>query len=117
MNPIAIFVLGLLVGWLIEWIIDYFFWRRNCQSLRAENIELRRRLAEGHKDDLEAIDGIGPVIAGQLNEASIFTFEQLGALDADRLREIVGDLVQRLADEDDILAQARELAKKKNKKS
>ena len=117
MSPIAIFVLGLLIGWLIEWIIDYFFWRRNCQGLREENLELRRRLAEYEKDDLEIIDGIGPVIAGQLNKAGIYTFAQLGALDADRLREIVGDLVQRLADEDDLIAQARELAGKKKKKS
>jgi predicted flap endonuclease-1-like 5' DNA nuclease len=65
------------------------------------------------KDDLIVIDGIGPVIAGKLGQAGIHTFEQLGQLTPDQLRSIVGDSISRLADEDDIIAQANQLAAQK----
>lgn len=64
-------------------------------------------------DDLEIIKGIGPVIARKLNDAGITTFAALGALTPTRLREIVGDAIQRLADEDSIIQQANELARRK----
>lgn len=64
-------------------------------------------------DDLIVIKGIGPVIARKLNEAGIYTFSALGALTPERLREIVGDAIQRLADEDSIIQQANELARRK----
>jgi len=65
-------------------------------------------------DDLAEIVGIGPVISKLLNEAGIFTFAELGALSAAELREIVGERIQRLANEEDILAQARALAEKQS---
>lgn len=65
-------------------------------------------------DDLVVIVGIGPVISRLLNNAGIFTFAELGALSAAELREIVGERIQRLANEEDILTQARELAEKQN---
>jgi predicted flap endonuclease-1-like 5' DNA nuclease len=61
-------------------------------------------------DDLIVIKGIGPVISRKLNDAGIFTFRELAATTPERLREIVGDAIQRLANEDDILNQAKELA-------
>jgi predicted flap endonuclease-1-like 5' DNA nuclease len=61
-------------------------------------------------DDLTAIVGIGPVIAQTLNAAGIFSFKELAQLNAEQLVAIVGDRIQRLADEEDILAQARQLA-------
>lgn len=64
-------------------------------------------------DDLEVINGIGPVIARKLNEVGITTFEQLGIQDADFLRNNLGDLIQRLADEESLLEQARALARQK----
>jgi predicted flap endonuclease-1-like 5' DNA nuclease len=76
------------------------------------------RLASGmiHKaDDLEVIVGIGPVIARMLNQAGIFTFAELAALSVEDLREIVGKQIQRLADESEILSQARQLAEKQNR--
>jgi hypothetical protein len=39
------FLGGLILGWLIEWIVDWQFWRKSVASLRAENAELRRQLA------------------------------------------------------------------------
>ncbi len=61
-------------------------------------------------DDLQVIKGIGPVIAKKLNDAGICTFRELAAITPQRLREIVGDVIQRLANEEDILVQAQRLA-------
>ena len=40
MGLIALFVLGLLVGWLAEWIIDWFYWRGRIQAAAEKNAEL-----------------------------------------------------------------------------
>lgn len=65
---------------------------------------------ERTRDNLEIINGIGPVIARLLNNAGIYTFGDLAALSQAELREIVGTRIQQLADEEDILEQARQLA-------
>lgn len=66
-------------------------------------------------DDLEVIGGIDPVIARMLNAAGIFTFAELSDLTVRDLREIVGERIQRIADEQQILSQARQLAEKQNR--
>ena len=125
MNNIFTFILGVLVGWLIEWLIDFFYWRRR----RAERVEAfsqsqltsvgRSNPAEVTStavhapDDLKAIKGIGVVIEGKLNEAGIHTFEQLGNLTVDELRQILGKVIERLADENSLIEQAREFARRK----
>lgn len=65
-------------------------------------------------DDLIIINGIGPVIARKLNQAGIYTFDQLAELTPLRLRELVGDVISRLANEEDIIEQARVLAARKH---
>ena len=142
MNTAAIFVLGLLIGWLVEWIIDWIYWRRRLKTIETEHAGcktraetdarekamLEERIAEleqaaleantrtaGLKlqaDNLEEIKGIGPVIAGMLKKAGITTFAALGALNADELRGLLGNTIQRLSDEEQILARARALAEK-----
>ncbi len=102
------FVVGLLIGWLIEWLIDWFYWRRQCRQMEAA----LHVAVEGSDTDLQRIKGIGPVIAQKLNEAGIFTFAQLGNLTVAELEAIVGEDIKRLADEEAILRQARELAAK-----
>jgi predicted flap endonuclease-1-like 5' DNA nuclease len=128
MNPVFTFVLGLLIGWLIEWVIDYFYWRRRYQERenarqpeppvahrsRSTASEVETAQAAAHvRDDLQKIKGIGPVIERKLNEAGIETFEQLGRLTASQLRRILGDAIERLADEESLLQQARDLARRK----
>jgi predicted flap endonuclease-1-like 5' DNA nuclease len=66
-------------------------------------------------DDLIVIKGIGPMISRKLNNAGIYTFQELAALTPDRLRQICGDLLQRLANEDDILNQAKKMAAEKDR--
>lgn len=43
------------------------------------------------KDDLEIIEGIGPVIAKALNKAGIVTFAQLASTDASKISEILSE--------------------------
>jgi large subunit ribosomal protein L21 len=124
MNPVFMFILGLLVGWLIEWLIDWFYWRRRYAELASRHAEPPVRAAAvaplpvaapavEHKiarDDLQVIKGIGPVIERKLNEAGIYTFEQLGNLTPADLRRILGNAIERLSDEESLLQQARDLA-------
>lgn len=127
MNPVFTFVLGLLIGWLIEWLIDYFYWRRRYSEKEpvavAEHASVRRASstpdvksqtsAKIVPDDLKVIKGIGTVIERKLNEAGVYTFEQLGNLTPASLRRILGSTVERLADEESLLRQARDLARRK----
>ena len=127
MNPVFIFILGLLVGWLIEWIIDWFYWRRRyaekdtgsyeppvrATAVPARAVEEPRPVVKPARDNLQVIKGIGPVIERNLNEAGITTFEQLGNLTPADLRRILGDVIERLSDEEALLQQARDLAHRK----
>jgi len=109
-NPWFIFVVGLLIGWLIEWLIDWWYWRRKCREMEAK---FQYAKPKSTVDDLQDIRGIGPVISRKLNDAGIFTFAQLAELTIAQLEEIVGEEIRRLADEADILRQARERAARK----
>lgn len=132
-------VLGILIGWLIEWIIDWLYWRRKraavttetietgtevtravepanvVENLMEENARLKSRLEEfiNVPDDLKLIKGIGPVIDRKLRAAGIDSFEKLAELTQIDLESILGDVIQRLSDEKELLAQAREFADRK----
>ncbi len=133
------FVLGVLVGWVVEWVIDWIYWRRKreqaapslqttraaalpqadrmaeIEALQAENARLRSELDRlSHApDDLKVIKGIGPEIERRLHEAGVMSFAQLAALTPADLENILGSMIKRLANEQDLLDQARELAHQK----
>ena len=134
MNIIAIFVLGVLIGWIVEWILDWFYWRGRVQRSADENAELKERIISLEKalsskpdtsittpltnrkgqDNLQAINGIGPVFAKRLNEAGIHTFEQLSELTSEYMERILGPLFKRFfSEENTIIEQAKEFAKQK----
>jgi predicted flap endonuclease-1-like 5' DNA nuclease len=69
--------------------------------------------SEGDRDDLKIIKGIGPAIERKLNNAGIYTFAALSALRKTDLENILGSQVKRLQDENDLIAQAKRLAKRK----
>lgn len=145
MGVIAWIVLGLLIGWLVEWVIDWFYWRGRMHPVLEENSrltkdneDLKERLAtietkvsrksqlaktrpsgeRAHKDNLQTIKGIGPVISKRLNEAGIYTFEELSQLTPDELQEVMGPLAKRFfPKQESILTQAKEFAKQKEQKS
>jgi predicted flap endonuclease-1-like 5' DNA nuclease len=140
MNVIAMFVLGLLVGWLAEWVIDWYYWRRRIYSLASENTNLKERISslesletEGDqsfqpdkgialtdkagRDNLAAIKGIGPVFAKRLHQAGIHSFEHLSQLPREQLGEILGNRFKRLfSNQEIILAQAKDFAQQKAQK-
>jgi predicted flap endonuclease-1-like 5' DNA nuclease len=190
-------VVGIIIGWLGEWVVDWLYWRRNipefyanesrlssqvemlhrdqqrvhaeaeqvraqlaqtqsrssqvaldlsagqqqieqlrserdaaqaaaAQALgdvdktRAENQELQQRLAaalatieaeaKARRDDLEQIDGIGPVFEQKLFAAGIETYSQLAGTSVDRLREIVAPAAWQNVDFEGWRQQAREFA-------
>ena len=132
MNIIAMFVLGLFLGWLAEWALDWYYWRGHIRRIARENTGLREQLASleavknpprlsaknqplVNKDgshNFQAIRGVGPVFAKRLKEAGVVTFEQLSRLRPNQLEEILGTLYKRFfAKHETILAQAREFAR------
>ena len=134
MNIAATFILGLLIGWLAEWAIDWSYWRGRIRSIASENTSLRERITslEARKnprfvsaknipitdtqgrDNFQAIKGIGPVFAKRLKEAGIVTFEQLSQLKTKQLEQILGSLYKRFfSKQETILAQAKEFARQK----
>ncbi|HKI53175.1 MAG TPA: hypothetical protein VJ987_03550 [Anaerolineales bacterium] len=136
MNIIAFFVLGLLIGWIIEWILDWFYWRGRIAKASSENAELQKRIISLEEslnrkpdtsittpltnrrgqDNLQAINGIGPVFAKRLNEAGVHTFEQLSQLGSKDMEKILGTLFKRFfSEENTIIEQAKEFAKQKVK--
>lgn len=138
MNVVAMFVLGLLLGWLAEWAIDWYYWRGRITRVAAENTDLRKEIAalqvrknparlsaknipltdaQGN-DNFQAIKGVGPVFAKRLKDAGILTFEQLSRLKSGQLEEILGTLYKRFfSKQETILAQAKEFAKQVGQKN
>lgn len=97
-------LIGLVIGWLVEWVIDYLYWRRKYANLQKEC-----------RDDLILINGIGPQIEQRLNTAGIYSFKQLADLKPEQLRKLIGR-AQNLADEEDIIEQARRFVKQQKPK-
>jgi predicted flap endonuclease-1-like 5' DNA nuclease len=112
------FCWGVFVGWLVEWVIDWLFWRKNTSSALASNTGTGMTgaaLASGmartaepmvaasalaavpahgglhayEQSDLEAIEGIGPKIAELLRNNGITTFTQLSQAPMDHLVKIL----------------------------
>jgi len=107
-------VIGLVIGLLINWVLEPLF-KRRAHSAAQVNAELQPRsealesasAGEGwragqastpgkitkviirDRDDLERIDGIGPVFASRLNEGGIFTYKQLTSTPAARIQQLV----------------------------
>jgi predicted flap endonuclease-1-like 5' DNA nuclease len=58
------FIFGALVGWIVEWLLDIFCWRRRCRRLQSENDTLRSQLdgkdrrihvLEQHEEELDTL--------------------------------------------------------------
>ena len=134
MNVLAMFVLGLLLGWLAEWAIDWFYWRGRIGRIASENTNLKERITsleaeknqrfvspkgvpltdKNGKDNFQAIKGVGPVFSKRLKGAGIDTFEQLSKLTSKELEEILGSLYKRFFSKQvKILAQAKEFGKRR----
>ena len=125
MNPVFAFVLGLLGAWLTDWLIDYVYWRRRyaekeepyarqtTSGLASVSDGEARPAVQTGRDDLKIIKGIGTILERKLNDAGIYTFEQLGNLTPADLRRILDDTIEILTDEESLLQQARDFARQK----
>lgn len=145
MSTATAFVIGLIAGWAIEWLIDFLFWRRGGKQSESDLEALRAQLSQAESqvdeasaklaateesviklkndrtdlenrvlqlqaeleaalnrepeviikevfrasDRLEKIKGIGSVFASRLNQAGIFTFEQIAEADPVWLEKVV----------------------------
>jgi predicted flap endonuclease-1-like 5' DNA nuclease len=138
MNIVAMFVLGLFLGWLAEWALDWYYWRGRLHRAANENAILQQRIrsleakknpiplsakkipivdADGN-DNFQAIKGIGPVYAKRLKEAGVLTFEQLSRMTSKQLEDVLGTLYKRFfSKEEQILAQAKEFARQRAQKN
>ena len=79
-------------------------------SYRVDQLEASvesSEVAVDRPDELEAINGIGPATARRLNDAGVFTYQQLGKLSPDYLQEISAT---NRWDPNDWIEQARVLA-------
>jgi predicted flap endonuclease-1-like 5' DNA nuclease len=111
------FLVGALVGWVVEWLIDFFYWRRKWVSDAGAEAQLRNELAAAQEelealraqlsaqeqristlgqavaapavDDLTMIEGVGPKTVELLNQHDIYTFAQLAEADVGDLRAIL----------------------------
>jgi large subunit ribosomal protein L21 len=127
----------LLYGWFIKVAYDRIYRGNEMEDIRNENESLKEYIRNletqlqakslesksatraatqqapvsigVRKDDLKIIRGIGPAIEKRLNNAGIYTFDALAQLSVQELENILGN-ARRLAQEDDLIAQARELA-------
>ena len=132
MNVTAMFVLGLLIGWMAEWALDWYYWRGRMSRVADENTGLKERIAAlearknpvrlsaknipitdaDGKDNFQAIKGVGPVFAKRLKDAGVVTFDQLSRMKPGQLEEILGSLYKRFfSKQETILAQAKEFAR------
>ena len=140
MKAFKVFIFGLLYGWFVKFTFDRIYRGNEMEDIRNENASLKEyiRTLESRlqpkslesksvtrtavqpepvqtareKDDLKVIKGIGPAIEKKLNNAGIYTFEALARLRVDELESILGN-ARRLAQEDNLIAQAKELARQK----
>ena len=101
----GIFILGILAGWVIEWIFVLLFVpspekklesalqasRKENAQLQKQNNELQTALntakAPAEDDDLTKLSGIGPKLAEAMNAAGINHYAQLAELSVETLGE------------------------------
>ena len=85
------------------------------KAAKAAETDARGRLSgpQGTKDDLKLIKGVGKVLEGKLNDAGIYHFWQVAALDPAQVEELENDMsFPGRVTRDDWIAQAKELSKK-----
>lgn len=115
-----LFLSGVIVGWLVEFALDLFFWRprRVCSEaeqelqdavalLEREVLRLRRQREapetgeegeeeeESRRDDLKKIWGIGPKVETLLWLHGITTFAKLSATTGQALDQILENAGER----------------------
>lgn len=79
--------LGFLVWWLLRWFFLPSYKRTSAVEIeapRSDGVPLPIQ-----RDDFTTLKGVGPKTAAGLYQAAIYTFEQLGLMDPDKLEQIL----------------------------
>ena len=124
---------GAIIGFVVEWVFDWRYWRRDVTVVSDEEGRLRRELEVARleigrlqtqltiqapdtaiADRLQDINGIGQVYAKRLNEAGIRTFADLAAATPQKLTEILKPQEWQTLDFDAWIRQARSFTQKLN---
>jgi len=63
-----------------------------------------------HRDDLKLIKGVGPAIEKKLNDAGIYTFDQMSRLTSNEMQAVLGTSNRNLQNVDNLLSQAKKFA-------
>ena len=86
MSVITALLLGLVAGWLLEWAIDWFFWRRKNRQLAGELDLTRSRLSEIETgtSKLESRFATLETAAGQFEVERANFQARISGLEADR---------------------------------
>lgn len=79
------------IGVMVFWFLRWFFFPRNERNAAVEIVTPR---SEGirlpiKEDDFRKLKGIGPKTAAVLYKAKLFTYEQLGLIEPEKLAEIL----------------------------
>jgi predicted flap endonuclease-1-like 5' DNA nuclease len=111
MNVWAALVLGILIGWLVEWAIDAFYWRKRGE--KTVTVPMIVEVPAENEDLLQDIYGIGPVLADRFRKAGVTTFAQLAELNEEEIRTIARVKQWKYFDARSWLSQARDFAKRR----
>jgi predicted flap endonuclease-1-like 5' DNA nuclease len=81
--------------------------------LPVEDVEPVAAMESGapHRDDLKMIKGVGPKMEKKLNDAGIYTFDQMSRLTTTKLQTILGISKKVVQNSDNMLSQAKKFAK------
>ncbi len=138
MKALKVFILGLLYGWLVKFLLDRIYQDHRGVRVTRENVLLRERVRSleaqlqsqslesqpgvqtavqtrpiqrgKKKDDLKLLKGIGPATEKKLNDAGIYTFADLAQLTKEKLRDILGSSKRAIQSAGNLISEAKELA-------
>jgi len=63
-----------------------------------------------HRDDLKLIKGVGPILEKKLNEAGVYTFDQMSRLNTAELQSILGVARRNDQNTENLISQAKKYA-------
>ena len=140
MNVYLATILGLLIGFIVGWLIQRNRMREvgeNQQNIqnkleatrteikllrtkveaeikasqsKVEESDRKAQIVYKKADHLEDVNGIGPVFAQRLNNAGIYTFDDLAGQTPERVREIISPKNWQAVDPEGWISQAQHLS-------
>lgn len=106
-------VIGMIIGLLINWVVEPIL-KRTVTPVKPQppptpvsNPVIKVIIRD--QDDLEQINGIGPVFSKRLKEAGIFTYQQLANASAPKIQKVVAAEEWQNIDVDAWINEARRL--------